>query len=239
MKAIILAAGRGSRMRHLTDDKPKGLVALNGKPLIARQCDALRKAGATQIGIVTGYKADLLAPYGDATFHNADWANTQMVTSLATAEEWLSSSPVIVSYSDIFYSAETVSALQTATAPLAISYDPDWEALWAGRFEDPLDDAETFRLAADGTHLVEIGNTPKDVAEVQGQYMGLLRFTPDSWAAAQKIRQTLPAEAARTLHMTGLLQHLIDAGSKIEAIPCVGPWGEVDSVEDLAFYQSP
>lgn len=239
MKALILAAGRGSRMRHLTDDRPKGLVPLDGEALIARQRAALTAAGATEIGIVTGYRADLLAPFADTTFHNPDWEVTQMVTSLACAADWLITAPVIVSYSDIFYTPQTVTALMAATAPLAISYDPDWEALWAGRFDDPLDDAETFRLAPDGVHLAEIGNTPETVAEVEGQYMGLLRFTPAGWAAAQGVRAGLPDADRDCLHMTGLLQHLIAAGERIAAVACQGPWGEIDSVDDLALYERP
>lgn len=239
MKALILAAGRGSRMRHLTNDRPKSLVELDGTPLIARQCTALRAAGATEIGIVTGYRADLLAPFADTTFHNPDWETTQMVTSLAYAEDWLRSHPVIVSYSDIFYTPQTVTALMEATALLAISYDPDWEALWSGRFADPLDDAETFRLTKDGDHLAEIGNRPRTTAEVEGQYMGLLRFTPAGWDAVQAVRAGLSKAERDRLHMTGLLQHLIEAGQPIAAIPCQGAWGEIDSVEDLAFYERP
>lgn len=239
MRALILAAGRGSRMRYLTDDRPKGLVELHGTPLIARQRAALTAAGATEIGIVTGYRADLLAPYADVTFHNPDWETTQMVTSLARAADWLTAGPVIVSYSDIFYDAPTVTALMAAETPVAMTYDPDWEALWSGRFDDPLDDAETFRLTPDGQHLAEIGNRPQSLEEIEGQYMGLLRFTPAGWAAVEAVRAGLDDAARDRLHMTGLLQHLIAKGASIAAVPCRGPWGEIDSVEDLAFYERP
>ena len=237
MRALILAAGRGSRMRHLTDDRPKGLVALNGESLIARQCAALRGAGATEIGIVTGYRAELLAPFAETVFHNPDWAETQMVTSLSRADRWLREAPLIVSYSDIFYTAATVTALMGATASLAISYDPDWEELWSGRFADPLEDAETFRLAADGVHLAGIGGRPRSREEVEGQYMGLLRFTPESWRSVLDLRAGLSAQTRDRLHMTGLLDLLVARGERIEAIACRGPWGEIDSVEDLAFYE--
>ena len=56
MNAIILAAGRGSRMKNLTSDKPKCLVQLNGKTLIQWQLDALNQAGISNIAVVTGYR---------------------------------------------------------------------------------------------------------------------------------------------------------------------------------------
>ena len=61
MKAIILAAGRGSRMKHLTDEKPKCLAKLGGKLLIEWQLEALSAAGINEIAIVTGYKKELLS----------------------------------------------------------------------------------------------------------------------------------------------------------------------------------
>lgn len=240
MKAIILAAGRGSRMRHLTEDRPKGLTPLRGRPLIERQCAALRAAGVSEIGIVTGYMADMFTPYADRTFHNPRWADTQMLTSLSYADAWLSQEPVIVSYSDIFYTDGPAHALIEAADDLAITYDPHWERQWAGRFENPLEDAETFRFhtAPDGRQmLTEIGKTPQSVAEVQGQYMGLLRFTPAGWAGAQALRATLADAERDALSMTALLDLLIARDVEIRAIPSTDPWGEIDSVEDLEFFE--
>lgn len=102
MKAIILAAGRGSRMKGLTDDRPKCLVELEGKPLLDRQIQALGEAGCDEIAIVTGYRRDQLMNRGLVEFSNERWSETNMVSSLACAEDWLQSSPCIVSYSDIF-----------------------------------------------------------------------------------------------------------------------------------------
>ena len=56
MKGIILAAGRGSRMKNLTSTKPKCMIKINGKMLIEYQIEALSSAGINEIGIVTGYK---------------------------------------------------------------------------------------------------------------------------------------------------------------------------------------
>lgn len=239
MKAIILAAGRGSRMKDLTEERPKCLVELRGKALLDWQLEALRAAGITEIAIVTGYKRELLADRGLTEFHNARWAETNMVSSLACAQDWLQAEPCIVSYSDIFYSPMAVQSLMTCAASLAVTYDPNWLELWKQRFGDPLLDAETFRLTPEHT-LAEIGNKPTSVDEVQGQYMGLLRFTPEGWAEVLRIRKELTSEQCDKMHMTGTLQKVIDEGRvAIAAVPYTGEWGEVDSAEDLASYHTP
>lgn len=238
MKAIILAAGRGSRMGDMTADQPKCLTKINGVTLLDRQLAALRDAGVDEIGIVTGYQRQALADRGLREFHNPDWAETNMVSSLACARSWLLEAPCIVSYSDIFYQAQAVRSLMDETSALALTYDPNWLSLWGARFSDPLSDAETFKLAPDGT-LLEIGEKPQTVQEVQGQYMGLLRFTPEGWNALQAMRASLTVDACKRMHMTGALQRLIQTGGiPIRAIPYTGQWGEVDSQDDLAVYQS-
>jgi choline kinase len=237
MKAIILAAGRGSRMKTLTDEHPKCLVELHGKPLLVWQLESLRGAGLQEIGIVTGYKRELLANRGLHEFHNPRWAQTNMVSSLACAREWLEAGPCIVSYSDIFYPSQAVTSLIECSADLAVTYDPNWLKLWESRFGDPLSDAETFRMSPEG-YLVEIGNQPKSVQEVEGQYMGLLRFTPSGWSETIRIFSGLMPPERDKIHMTGTLQKVVDVrGVKIKCVPLAGKWGEIDSDTDLDFYR--
>jgi len=236
MKAIILAAGRGSRMGSLTEDIPKCLAKLKEKPLIEWQIDALKKAGIEEIGIVTGYKRELLAGYGLKEFHNSRWASTQMVSSLECASEWLHASKCIVSYSDIFYRPQAVSLLMESNAEIAITYDPNWQTLWENRFSDPLEDAETFRLNKENA-VMEIGSKPRNLEEVEGQYMGLLYFTPKSWRELMNIRSKLSQNHSDKMHMTSALQKIIDNENLIlKGIPYSDEWGEVDNSSDLEFY---
>jgi L-glutamine-phosphate cytidylyltransferase len=238
VRAIILAAGRGSRMRNLTEQRPKCLVELRGKALLDWQLAALREAGIDRVAIVSGYRRELIPDRGLVEFHNPRWAETNMVSSLACAQEWLQAETSIVSYSDIFYTSQAVKLLMENQAALAVTYDPNWLKMWKERFGDPLLDAETFRVNLDLT-LAEIGKKPNSVEEVQGQYMGLLRVTPVGWAEFLRNWVQLPRAEQDRMDMTGMLGDIIDAKRiAIDAIPYTDEWGEIDSVEDLAVYNS-
>ena len=238
MRAVILAAGRGSRLGHLGDDRPKCLVELEGKPLIERQIAALRRGGADEIGVVRGYRAEMIDFPGLSYFANQRWAETNMVMSLAAAAPWLRSEPVIVSYADIFYRSELVRGLAGAPGQLVISYDRAWRRLWTRRFADPLADAETFRIDAAG-QLLEIGGKTTRIEDIEGQYMGLLKFTPPAWSAVEVLLSTLDAPICDRLDVTGLLHRLL-AGKElpIATFGTNGQWGEIDNPEDVAMYQS-
>ena len=234
-RGLILAAGRGSRMGSLTEAVPQCLTPLGGQPLLEWQLAAMRGAGLDTVGVVRGYKAHLLDSHPVVPFDNARWAETNMVASLACAASWLRTATVIVSYSDIFYPASAVASLLASPADMAVTYDPDWLTLWAQRFADPLSDAETFRL--DGRRIAEIGRRAAHLDEIQGQYMGLLKFTPRGWSSVETYLRTLPPERQDRLDMTSLLAALIEAGQTIEGVPFHGQWGEIDSASDLALYE--
>ena len=238
MRALILAAGRGSRMGRLGADRPKCLVELDGRPLIELQMAALRRGGAEEIGVVRGYRAEMLDVRGVAYFHNERWADTNMVGSLAAAASWLRSTPLIVSYADIFYRSDLVRGLAAAPGSLVITYDRAWRSLWRRRFADPLADAETFRVDGAG-RLREIGGRTERIEDIQGQYMGLLKFTPPAWRAVEALVGSLEEAARDRLDMTGLLRRLLaDGALPIDTLGTDGQWGEIDNPADLDLYQS-
>jgi choline kinase len=237
MKALILAAGRGSRMGERTDDRPKCLVEVGGRSLLSRQVAALRGGGATELGIVRGYRAASISVDGACYFENPRWSSTNMVQSLATARAWLATAPTLVSYSDIFYSRELVARLAAAAGDLVVAYDLEWLALWQRRFADPLSDAETFRTDADG-RLREIGAKARSLEEIRGQYMGLLKFTPPAWQAVERQLAALEPAARDKLDMTSLLRLLLAADFPISTLSTRGQWGEVDNPSDIAVYEA-
>ena len=236
-RALILAAGRGSRMGALGDNRPKCLVELAGRALLDRQLAALRRGGAGEIGIVRGYRAQMLNYPGLSYFDNARWAQTNMVMSLATAAAWLRAGPVIVSYADIFYRGELVRGLVKAPGSLVVTYDRAWRGLWTRRFADPLADAETFRIDAAGK-LLEIGAKTASIEEIQGQYMGLLKFMPSAWSAVETLLASLDPPVRDRLDMTGLLRRLLEKKLSIGTFGTDGQWGEIDNPGDVELYQS-
>ena len=235
MKAIILAAGRGIRMGGATADKPKGLTKIGDQPLLSLQAKAIKSADIAEIGIVTGYLADMLQDFGDTFYHNDEWQNSNMVWSLRKADMTLSHNDCIVSYSDIFYTKETVGNLAADPADVAISYDPQWLDLWRARNDDPLSDAETF-MCDDKGMLLEIGRKPDSLEDVHGQYMGLLKFTVAGWQKTKQVIEGFSEARIKKMDMTTLLSCLLQNDIAIKCVPVSGPWGEVDTPEDAALY---
>src|SRR5580704_6593214 len=144
MRAVILAAGRGSRMGAIGEGRPKCLVELADKPLIRRQIEALRAGGISTIGIVRGYLGNMINIEDVTYFENPRWAETNMVMSLVAAATWLRSGSVVISYADIFYGGHGVRDLGGSSGHLVGRYDRNLRTLWTRRVVDPLSDAETF-----------------------------------------------------------------------------------------------
>ena len=175
MRAIILAAGEGKRLRPYTNDRPKCMVEIEGVSLIDRQIKILKSKGVEEIIIIGGYKSDMLEGKGNKLVTNPRYYETNMVWSLFCAEEFLVGD-VIISYGDIVYSSKIISALVNSNYDISVTIDMNWESYWRDRNEDPLEDAETLKLRTDGT-IKEIGQKPNSINDIEGQYMGLMKFT--------------------------------------------------------------
>ena len=237
MKGIILAAGRGSRMGVMTTSQPKCMTELGGKTLFSWQMDSMKENRIEEIAVVCGYLGDTFEKYPVHRFTNQRWSETNMVRSLMCAAPWLGSDTCIASYSDIIYEPATVESLMNTPGDIVVAYHTGWLALWERRFDDPLSDAETFRLDEQG-RLLEIGARASSVEEIEGQYMGLLKFTPSGWGKISSLLEKWDAEGIDRLDMTSLLNHLIDKGVTIHTAPVSGLWYEVDSESDYALYKA-
>src|SRR5262245_57347642 len=117
---VILAAGRGSRMKQATAERPKCLTPLAGSALIDWQVGALQRAGLARVLVVRGYRGELLTgPF--ETVDNPRWAETNMVASLLCALPRTQGDTCIVSYSDIVYRPDHVRRLIAAEGDIAIT----------------------------------------------------------------------------------------------------------------------
>ncbi|WMJ81322.1 phosphocholine cytidylyltransferase family protein [Clostridium sp. MB40-C1] len=236
MKAIILAAGRGSRLEEITAHQPKCLTMLGEKTLLHRQIDTLNAGGITDLAIVRGYKKEKIDCLNIKYFDNDDWNKTNMVMSLYKASEWLEKYECIISYSDIVYTHKAIELLKEDTNDIALLYNTNWYELWNMRFKDPLSDAETFKIDKDN-FLLEIGKKTKSLKDIEGQYMGLLKFKPQGWKKIKSYLDTLSEEEKNKLDMTSLLNRLLSIGMKIHTIPYDDLWLEVDNKNDLELYE--
>ena len=237
MQALILAAGEGNRLRPYTLDRPKCLVEIEGMSLLDRQLYVLRSENITDIKLIGGYRSDVLEHFGLVSAINPRFAETNMVWTLFCAESLLQGD-LLLTYGDIVYSRSNLRALLASTADIAVAIDLDWEQYWRARNESPLDDAETLRMDESG-HITEIGQRPVSIDQIQGQYMGLMKFSHYGLGA---LRETFHrAQAAGSLrgkspekaYMTDLLQLMVDEGYALSAVQVHGGWVEVDTVADL------
>jgi len=214
------------------------MCTLQGRTLLDRCLESLERAGISRedSGIVTGYRSDMFDVPEVTYFHNEIWEQTNMFWSLTMAEDWLKKEACLACYSDIVFSPNAVRTLAESTAPLAItSYSGYWE-LWEKRMGNPLEDLETFRADPSG-RLLEIGKKPKTPADIQGQFMGLLRFTPESWGWVEKTIQEPLSKPLNKLDMTMLLQELLQRNYPIQTISTDDLWLECDSEQDIMVYE--
>lgn len=234
MRAIILAAGRGKRMGNLTENYPKCMLPLHDKPLIEWQIQAMQKAGITEIAIIKGYKGNTLT-YPVNYFNNPRWEETNMLSTLCCAEEWLYNYTCLVSYSDIVYDSEVVKKLIHSHEDITISFDPNWLQLWKQRFQDPLCDAEIFKY--ENNKLIDIGGKAEELHEIQGQYMGLLKFTANGWREIKRFLHKLSTENIKKLDMTSLLKLMLKNDCEISVVAIDTPWCEIDNITDYQLCQ--
>jgi L-glutamine-phosphate cytidylyltransferase len=236
-KVILLVAGEGKRLRPYTLDRPKCMVEIDGISLIDRQLAVLKAEGLDDIVMIGGYKADMLKREGIKLKTNSRYYETNMVWTLFSAEEELEGD-VIVSYGDIVYSREILQALLRTKEDIAVTIDKEWEIYWRARNDDPLDDAETLKLRENGT-ISEIGQKPTSLDAIEGQYMGLMKFSAKGVKQIKDIfhaafnNSELLGEDVENAYMTDLLQSVIESGKPVVAVQVNGGWIEVDTVEDL------
>lgn len=237
-RAIHLAAGQGTRLRPLTDDRPKPLVELGGTSLLERNVETLENTGVTDQLVVTGYRADQIRDLGFETVHNQVYDETEMVYSLfCAADQFPEDQDLLISYGDILYEQSVVAKLVSCRAPVCVIIDRNWRDLWDERFEDPLEDAETLQVDTD-SQISEIGSEPDSYDAIEGQYIGLLKIRNDYLDQFERIYEELSDGGTSSVEMTHFIQHLIDIGWTVQAIPIEGDWLEVDTIADIEWYQN-
>ena len=237
-KTIILAAGEGTRLMPYTSDRPKCMVEIDGRSLIDRQLEILKNNGISEIIIIGGYKATMLKMKSNKLLINDIYNKSNMLWTLFSAENELHDE-VIVSYGDIVYSSNVLQRLINSNEDISVIIDLDWEEYWKERNDNPLDDAETLKVNNEG-YICEIGKKPQSISEIEGQYIGLMKF---SKRGILKLKSLFHSEKegitnflgkpVKNAYMTDFLQALIDSGERVSPIFINSGWIEIDTVNDL------
>ncbi len=240
MKAIILAAGPGSRLAPYTDDMPKCLLDIGGKTILERVIEALRHNGIEKIVVVRGYRKETVNYPGITYCDNDDFAKTNVLRSLFCAESEMDDD-FVVSYSDIVYSGDTVAKLLESGADIALTVDINWAERYQGRDQHPVSEAELVRVE-DG-QVAAIGKGVVKSGEAHGEFIGLAKF---SGAGAEAMRAAYHEAAQHrpdapfhrsasleTAYLNDMLQELVDTGHTVKTVDIRGGWIEVDTPQDL------
>ena len=247
MNAIILAAGKGERLRPLTNKIPKCMVKLFDKTLLEYQIDVFKSCNINDVTVVTGYESDKIKIDRINFLQNQNHDTTKTVETLFCAEEKLSEN-VIISYGDIIYEKQVLQKLIDSKWDSSVIIDSQWEKYWKMRFENPLDDVESLRIDENG-FITNIGMRVSSLEEIQGQYIGLMKFNNEGVKNLKKIYEkakmrsidgisllnpNIPFEKS---YMTDLIQTMINEGVKINAVKITNGWLELDSINDYNLYQ--
>jgi choline kinase len=244
MKAVIIGAGRGSRLGPETSEIPKALVPVMGRPMLEWIFEALEAGGFRRKDVVfiTGYAETVVrARYPDLTFvTNAGWAENNILLSLLTAREHLESG-FLSTYADIVYEGDMVRKLVASRERITLGCDTAWRRRYVDRSQHPETDAEKMR--AEGPRVIELGRTiPSD--EAIGEFIGVMKLSPEGAAeflgafdraraayAGRKFREGRTFERA---YLIDLLQDMLEAGSEMHRVDTPGGYMELDTLEDLA-----
>ena len=219
MKAIILAAGQGTRMGSETGDKPKCLIKYKGKPLINYTIETMQACGIDDIIIIDGYKSKVLQSYlsnDNVRFiTNEEFYKTNMVYTLFCAESEMNDD-LIISYGDIIYTKEVLQSLIQNNNNFVVTIDKNWRELWKLRMDDPLQDAETMKID-DSDNILELGKKSKSYKEINGQYIGLFKISNSIVGKIRKFYNELDkskyydGKDYNNMYMTTFIQLIIDS----------------------------
>ena len=227
-KAVLLAAGRGTRMRELTVDFPKPMIEVRGKPVLQHIVEGLRDAGARRFVIIVGYHAEAVRNFfEDGRSHNVaiEYA-TQTVQDgtgrvVNLARDFTNASPFVLSYGDILIGQENYKRV--------VDLPDDVEAvITVTRGEDVSKGGAVF--VNEQMDLVDIREKTKPGEPTSPWYnAGLYAFRPSIFEFIEKLTPSPRGE----YELTDAIRDLAHSGRKVRALEVTGEWADVRDPEIL------
>ncbi len=226
-KAVILAAGRGTRMRELTDELPKPMIPVKGRPILEHIVDGLAANGVTEFLIVVGYRKEVVMEhFGDGSSRGVSIRYVEQVVQDGTGRvvelgrDFTGTDPFILSYGDILVSPDSY-------APLVDFTDVDAK-ITVKRDEDVRKGGAVF-LDDDGrvTDLIE---KPVEGQPTSPYYnAGIYAFSPEIYEFTARLELSPRGE----YELTDAIAALVRAGRLMRAVELGGDWADVRDPEVL------
>jgi choline kinase len=251
MKAIIIAAGPCKRLRPLTDETPKCMLKIKGKPIIENMIELFRNNGIDDVSIIRGYKKEKIDFPNVTYFENTDFWNNNILQSLMFARPKLEEAiktgeDVVMTYSDIWYNDGVVKKLVESKQDLAGIVDTEWDVYYEGRTDHPISEAENV-IMDENKLILKIGKhifVEKLEKDKQGEFIGLWKFSPKGIKTFLEHFDRLDAKLGMTdkfqntaewqkAYMTDIWQEMIDEGVKTYGVLIQQNWMEFDTVQDF------
>jgi phosphoenolpyruvate phosphomutase len=232
--ALVLAASRGSGLEAITEDKPKVMLPIAGKPLLRWLVDGFKKEGVNDITVVGGYRADAIDKSGVKLVVNERHAETGELASLACAAGKISGDTVI-SYGDLLFRSYILRDLAESDAEFTVVVD-------SSLTDSPNQSVRDFALcsAADDRGLFGQKITLQRVASdagngaPHGRWVGLLNVRG---AGVERLKAMITTLQARPdfdqLDIPALLNALVEAGEQIEVQYVHGHWRGVNDLDEF------
>ncbi len=228
-KAVLLAAGKGTRMRELTNELPKPMIPVRGKPILLHIVEGLRAAGVTHIQIVVGWRAEVVTEFfGDgAKFGVAVEYVTQVVQDgtgrvVELAKEFAGADPFILSYGDILIDPSNyarLAALGDAEALVSVKHNPGEVSKGGAVFVN-----ERFELT-------DLREKPQPGEPTSPWYnAGVYSFRPSIFEFTAKLEKSPRGE----YELTDAVRALAQSGHRVPALELTGDWADVRDPEVLA-----
>ena len=237
-RCVILAAGASTRLRPLTDSKPKCLLEVGGKTLLERTIENVLNAGVKEIAFVIGYRGEMIREFVKRHFPqihirfilNPDYTETNNAYSLFLARRFLEnqegkvSSSLLLLDSDILFSSKLL--------PLFLS-NPLQDRV-AVRVSGEHSEEE-IRVKADGYGDIVLIGKETPLKETYGESIGIEVFSVETTAHLFMIlEQRVRSGVGRTEFYETSFQEMINHGAQLKAIDVSAfPAIEIDTVEDL------
>lgn len=251
MKAIVIAAGRGSRLGHLTDLTPKCLLPVGGTTILGTILSALRAIGVTAVTGTVGYRADDIAPFLDETVMNAAWSETNVLGSFLAARSVIescanASHDLVVTYSDAAVDQAFFVPLSRTDGDLVLLCDAEWRPRYEGRTAHPITEAELVRTKADRYLMGGKPQSDDDLStpddETLVEFTGSFFMSPRGCQAILEIaddllESTMPESRRREYlqraYLTDLFNAAVRMGIDVSIAQATAWWHEVDTPQDL------